>query len=258
VTAMRAIWTALLAAALLGQGAAQAAEAPTAIQRSWPHQGIFGTFDRPALQRGLQVYEQVCAGCHGLRFIAFRNLLQLGFSEDEVRAIAANHFVTDGPDDQGEMFERPAVLSDRYPDPYPNDQAARLANNGALPPDLSLMTKARADGVNYVYSLLVGYEDPPPGFEVPDGMHYNAYFAGHLIAMPEILFEGSVDYADGTPATLSQMAQDLAQFLNWAAEPTLEQRKQTGLKVILFLLVFTGLFYALKRKVWARLHQRPT
>ena len=233
---------------------AQIAEAPEPIALSWPHDGIFGAFDRAAAQRGFQVYREVCSACHGLTYVAFRNLADLGFGEEEVRALAAEYTVTDGPDDTGEIFERPAVPADPIPPPYPNPQAARAANGGALPPELSLITKARADGTDYVYSLLVGYEEPPADIEAPAGMYYNAYFPGHWIAMPPPLQEGIVSYADGTEATVPQMAADVTTFLTWAGEPTLEQRKQSGLKVMLFLIVFTGLCYATMRKVWADAH----
>jgi ubiquinol-cytochrome c reductase cytochrome c1 subunit len=233
---------------------AQIAEAPAPIEVDWQHEGLFGTFDRAAAQRGFQVYREVCSGCHGLTFVNFRNLADLGFSEDQVRALAAEYTVTDGPDENGEMFERPAVPADPIPPPYPNDNAARVANGGALPPELSLITKARADGSNYVYSLLVGYEEPPADVEPREGLYYNAFFPGHWIAMPPPLFEDQVAYADGTQATIPQMAADVTTFLTWAGEPTLEQRKQTGLKAMLFLLVFTGLCYATMRKVWADAH----
>jgi ubiquinol-cytochrome c reductase cytochrome c1 subunit len=225
------------------------------IGRSWPHAGLFGTFDRPAAQRGLQVYREVCSGCHSLDFIAFHNLAALGFSEDEVRALASEYTIIDGPDDEGEMFERPGQMTDRFPPPYPNEPAARAANGGALPPDLSLITKARADGTNYLYSVLLGYAEAPADEEGPEGMYYNLYFPGHWIAMPPPVTEGQVEYADGTEATLEQMSSDVATFLTWAAEPTLEARKQTGLKVMLFLIVLTGLLYATKRKVWAQLYR---
>jgi ubiquinol-cytochrome c reductase cytochrome c1 subunit len=246
------------AALVLAAGAldasAQIAEAPEPIEVDWAHNGILGTFDRAAAQRGFQVYREVCAACHSLDFIAFRNLAGLGFSEEEVRALAAEYSVEDGPDDSGEMFERPAVPADPLPPPYPNPEAARAANGGALPPDLSLITKARAGGADYLYSLLVGYEDPPADAEGPPGTYYNAYFPGHWLAMPPPLSEGLVSYADGTEATLPQMAADVATFLTWAGEPTLEQRKQSGLKVMLFLIVLTGLCYATMRKVWADAH----
>lgn len=257
---MSRLWTAGAAALIVATGAfgdpARAQEEQVEpIAMDWQHDGLFGTFDRAAAQRGFQVYREVCSACHGLTYIAFRNLEALGFSEDQVRALAAEYNVTDGPDDTGEMFERPAVPADRIPPPYPNDQAARAANGGALPPELSLITKARAGGSDYVYSILVGYQDAPADAEPPrPGLNYNAFFPGHWIAMPPPLSEGQVQYADGTEATVPQMAADVTTFLAWAAEPTLEQRKQTGLKAMLFLIVFTGLCYATMRKVWADAH----
>jgi ubiquinol-cytochrome c reductase cytochrome c1 subunit len=246
---------ALLGVSLTFAGSLRAAEeAPALLSRDWSHDGLFGTFDRSAAQRGFQVYREVCAACHGLSYIAFRNLREIGFDEEQVRAIAEQYQVTDGPNDQGEMFERPGRTSDYVPSPFPNEQAARAANGGALPPDLSLITKARTGDSDYLYSLLVGYEDAPPDAEGPEGMYYNAYFPGHWIAMPPPLNEGVIEYADGTEATIPQMSNDVTVFLSWAAEPTLEQRKGTGLKVLLFLIVLTALFYATKRKVWADAH----
>jgi ubiquinol-cytochrome c reductase cytochrome c1 subunit len=239
-------------AALTGllAGPASAVEAPEPISRDWPHQGVFGSFDQAALQRGLQVYKGVCAGCHGLKYLAFRNLEALGYSEEEVRAIAADFFVEDGPDEFGDMFEREAIPSDRWPSPFANEQAARAANGGALPPDLSVITKARAGGEDYIYSLLVGYVEPPADFELMAGMNYNEYFPGHQIAMAQPLWPDMVDYQDGTEPTISQMAADVTQFLHWAAEPKLETRKETGVKVILFLIVMSIVFYAYKRRIW--------
>ena len=245
---------ALVLAATSLDASAQIAEAPEPIDVRWQHEGLFGTYDRAAAQRGFQVFREVCSSCHALDYIAFRNLADLGFSEDQVRALAAEYTVEDGPDDSGEMFERPAVPADPIPPPFANPQAARAANGGALPPDLSLITKARAGGSDYVYSLLVGYEDPPADATGPEGTTYNAYFPGHWIAMPPPLSEGQVQYADGTEASVDQMARDVTTFLSWAAEPTMEQRKQTGLKAMLFLIVFTGLSYATMRKVWADAH----
>jgi ubiquinol-cytochrome c reductase cytochrome c1 subunit len=233
---------------------AAAQEEAVPIQRSWSFEGFFGTYDRSAAQRGLQVYREVCQTCHGLKYVAFRNLEALGFSEDEVSAIAAEYQITDGPNDEGEMFERAGRPADHFPAPFPNDAAARLANGGALPPDLSLITKARADGTNYVYSLLQGYEEPPAGEEGLEGLYYNAYFPNHWTAMPPPLFEDQVSYADGSSTSIEQMASDVAVFLTWTAEPTLEERKQTGLKVLLFLIILTGLLYATKRKIWAHAH----
>ncbi len=224
------------------------------LQKEWPHDGVFGKYDKAAAQRGFQVYREVCAGCHSLEFIAFRNLAELGFTEDEIKAVAAEYDVTDGPDEDGEMFDRPGKASDSFPSPFANDNAARASNNGALPPDLSLMTKARGDGVNYLYSLLVGYEEPPAGVELGDGMNYNAYYPGHQIAMAQPLYEESVEYSDGTEASVEQLAADVTTFLAWTAEPKLEERKATGLKALIFLVVMTGLFYAVKRKIWSDIH----
>jgi ubiquinol-cytochrome c reductase cytochrome c1 subunit len=252
--------TIVVRALLLG-GLSLAFAAPVAgqeeavpIQRDWSFEGFFGTYDRSAAQRGLQVYREVCQTCHGLKYVAFRNLAALGFTEDEVSAIAAEYQITDGPNDEGEMFERPGRASDYFPPPFPNEPAARLANGGALPPDLSLITKARADGTNYLYSLLQGYEEPPAGEEGLEGLYYNAYFPNHWIAMPPPLSDDQVSYADGSSTSIEQMSADVAVFLTWAAEPMLEQRKQTGLKVLLFLIIVTGLFYATKRKIWADAH----
>lgn len=217
-------------------------------------QGPFGTFDRGELQRGFQVYQEVCSGCHAVKYLAFRNLPQIGFSEDQAKAIAAEYEVTDGPDDEGEMFQRPGRLADHIPSPFANDNAARAANNGALPPDLSLIVKARTGGENYLYSLLTGYEDPPSEVELPEGMSYNPYFAGHQIAMPSPLVEDGVEYADGKAASADQMARDVTTFLTWAAEPDLEARKGMGIKVMIFLILLTALLYMVKRKVWRDIH----
>ena len=217
-------------------------------------QGPFGTFDRGELQRGFQVHQEVCSACHAVKYLAFRNLPRIGFSEEQAKAIAAEYEVTDGPDAEGEMFERPARLSDHMPSPFANDNAARFANNGALPPDLSLIVKARAGGENYLYSLLTGYEDPPADVELPDGMSYNAYFAGHQIAMPPPLVEDGVEYDDGKVASIDQMARDVTTFLTWLAEPDLEARKGMGIKVMIFLILLTALLYMVKRKVWRDVH----
>jgi cytochrome c1 len=257
---MRKMKTLLAASALASLGlsglpASAAEEGVELLHKNWPHEGIFGTFDRASAQRGFQIYREVCSSCHGLRFVAFRNLEDLGFSEEEVKALAEEYEITDGPNDEGDMFERPGKPSDMLPSPYPNDAAARVANGGALPPDLSLITKSRADGSDYLYSLMLGYhEEPPEGVEVGEGMYYNEYFPGHQIAMPQPLYDGQVVYADETPATLEQLATDVTTFLTWAAEPKLEERKQAGLKVMLFLIILTALLYATKRKVWSDLH----
>ncbi|WP_340151810.1 cytochrome c1 [uncultured Sneathiella sp.] len=255
---MRKLLTSLGIAALVSLasfGSANAAgEAVELKSMNWKHGGLFGTYDRASAQRGLQVYREVCAGCHGLGLVAFRTLQDLGFSEDEVKALAAEYEFVDGPDDAGDMFDRPGKPSDKFPAPFPNEQAARASNGGAYPPDLSLMSKARPDGDNYLYSLLTGYEEAPSDVTLPAGMNYNAYFPGHKIAMPPPLTEDGIEYSDGTPATVDQMAKDVTVFLTWAAEPKMEQRKSIGLKVILFLLILAAVFYAVKRKVWSDLH----
>jgi ubiquinol-cytochrome c reductase cytochrome c1 subunit len=213
-------------------------------------EGPFGTYDKAALQRGFAVYRQVCAACHGLKRVAYRNLEALGYSEDQIKAIAAEYTVMDGPNDDGEMFERPARPSDKYKSPYANDKAAMAANGGALPPDLSLITKARHHGADYIYSLLTGYADPPEGIEVPDGKHYNKAMDGNVIAMAAPLNDGAVTYEDGTPQTAAQYAKDVSEFLTWAAEPEMEQRKRMGVKVLLFLAAFAVIMYAVKRQIW--------
>ena len=198
------------------------------------------------------MYKEVCAACHGLSRVAIRNLQELGFSESEVKALAAGYTVKDGPGDDGEMFERPGKPSDRFPSPYANEQAARAAQNGAYPPDLSLIIKARQGGADYVYSLLTGYEAAPAGVTLPEGMHYNAAFPGHQIAMAPPLSDGRVEFDDGTASTLDQQARDVVNFLQWAAEPEMEHRKQMGVKVLMFLAVFTAVAYCAMKRVWAK------
>lgn len=220
----------------------------------WSFNGPAGTFDRMALQRGFQVYKQVCAACHGLNRVAYRNLAALGYSEGEIKAFAAEATVMDGPNDEGEMFERPGRPADHFKAPFANENAARYANNGALPPDLSLIVRARSDGANYVHALLTGFTEAPAGFTVNPGMHYNKYFTGHQIAMAAPLVEGVVTYDDGTTASIDQMAKDVSTFLAWASDPTMEIRKQTGLKVLIFLSVFSVLMYLTKRKIWKDMH----
>jgi ubiquinol-cytochrome c reductase cytochrome c1 subunit len=222
--------------------------------QDWSFAGVFGTFDRGELQRGFQVYKEVCSGCHSLNYIAFRNLADLGFNELEVKAIAAGYEVQDGPNKEGEMFNRPGLPADRIPAPFPNDNAARASNGGALPPDLSLMVDARPDGANYLYALLTGYDDAPSGMTVAEGMNYNTYFPGHQVAMPPPLFDDGVEYADGTKATAAQQARDITAFLAWTTEPNMEARKEMGVMAILFLLIMTGLLYLSKRKIWADVH----
>ena len=217
-------------------------------------EGPFGTYDKAALQRGLMVYRNVCAGCHSLKRVAYRNLEALGYSEAQIKAIAAEYTVMDGPNDEGEMFERPARPSDKFKSPFANDKAAAANNGGALPPDLSLITKARHGGADYIYSLLTGYAEAPQGVEVAEGKYYNKAMDGNIIAMAPPLSDGVVTYEDGTPQTVSQYSKDLATFLTWAAEPEMEHRKQMGVKVILFLAAFAALMYAVKRQIWKKVH----
>ena len=221
----------------------------------WSFNGLNGTFDRAQLQRGFQVYKEVCSTCHSMHLLSYRNLSALGFTEDEIKAIAASHEVTDGPNDEGEMFKRRALPSDRFASPFANDKAARAANNGALPPDLSLITKARMFGPDYVHALLNGFTEAPKGFKVGENLHYNEYFPGNQIAMAPPLSEGLVKYSDGTPSTVEQMSKDVTAFLAWAAEPELEVRKQTGITVIIYLSIFTALMWFVMRKIWASAHK---
>ena len=247
------------------------AEAAPPKQR-WSFSGSFGKFDRAQLQRGFKVYREVCQVCHGLSLVAFRNLAEPGgpeFTRPQAAAVAAEYKIKDGPNDQGEMFERPGRPADRFPAPFANDQAARVVHNGAVPPDLSVMAKARTyergfpwfvfdlftqyqeQGVDYAVALLKGYEEPPQGVTLPAGASYNKYFPGHAIAMPKPMEDGRVEYTDGAPATLDQYAKDVTAFLMWTAEPHMEARKRIGFQVMIFLLVFAGLLYFAKKKVWS-------
>lgn len=248
------IFKALLLSFSLICSATVAAENQVPLKENhWPFEGVFGKVDRQAAQRGFQVYKEVCAVCHSMNQLSYRNLKNLGFSEEEIKELAKSVTIKDGPNEQGDMFERPGLPSDRFVSPFTNDQAARAANNGALPVDLSLIIKARADGANYVYSLLTGYQEAPATFQMMPGLSYNEYFPGHQIAMPEPLSDGLVSYSDGTNATVEQMARDLVIFLQWASEPEMEQRKAMGLKTMLFLIAFTIIFYIAKKRIWSRL-----
>jgi ubiquinol-cytochrome c reductase cytochrome c1 subunit len=253
---MRKLALAVIGAALLAAPAVRAQDegTPSLPRQSWSFDGPFGTFDRAALQRGLQVYSEVCSNCHSMNLLAYHDLSGIGYSENEIKAIAAQKQVTDGPNDQGDMFQRPGRPSDHFVPPFPNDQANRAAHNGALPPDLSVITYAREGGPDYVYDLLTGFTNPPPGVTLRDNMNYDPYFPGHQIAMPPPLSGDDVTYADGTKATAQQEAHDVVTFLAWAADPHTEDRKRTGAKVVIFLLGMTGILYAAKRKIWADLH----
>ncbi len=253
-TATAVLVLALAAGAGVSASLGAATEAAPKAQ-SWSFQGLFGTFDRAALQRGFQVYKEVCSGCHSMKQLSYRHLADLGYTEDQVKAIAATVEVQDGPNDNGEMFTRNGKPSDRFKSPFPNEEAARAANNGAFPPDLSVITKARPHGADYLYALLTGYkEEPPKGVTMPEGMFYNTAFGGNQIAMVPPLAADAVQYQDGTKATVPQMAKDVTTFLAWASEPEMEDRKALGRSVIIFLIALTALLYALKRKIWSDLH----
>ncbi len=230
-------------------------ETPTLPRENWSFQGPLGTFDRTELQHGFQIYKEVCSTCHGLKQIRFRDLAALGYNHEEIKAIAAECKV-EVIDDEGNVIEKPALPTDTFPNPYKNEQAARAANNSALPPDLSLITKARAGGPDYIYALLTGYEaTPPKDVHLAEGLHYNPYFPGGQIAMIPPLSEGLVTYNDGSQPTINQMAKDVVTFLSWAAEPELEDRKQTGYKVLIYFIVFTILMYFVMKQVWARVKE---
>lgn len=220
----------------------------------WTFEGLLGYYDRASIKRGFQVYNEVCSSCHSMNLLTYRKLLDIGFSQREVKTIIASKTVHDGPNDQGEMFDRPARLSDPFISPYPNIKAARAANNGAYPPDFSTATKkyAHEGGANYIYSIMQGYENPPQDFIIPEGKYYNKYFAGHVISMPPPLSDGLVIFEDGTKSTIEQMAKDVADFYQWASEPELEDRKKLGLKFMVFLAFATIICYIIKRKVWSK------
>lgn len=234
---------------------ASAGNSVTPPKQKWSFEGMNGSFDRAAAQRGFLVYSKVCAACHSLDLLRFDKLKGLGLTPAEVSALAATFEVKNKtPNEAGEMFTRKGEGKDHFPNPYPNEQAARAANNGAFPPNLSIITKARFGGANYVYALLTGYNHSvPEGITIPDGLYYNPYMDGGKIAMPPPLSEGLVTYEDGTEATVEQMAKDVTTFLAWASEPTMEHRKSLGINVLLYLIFVTGLFYAAMRKIWANL-----
>ncbi|MFG1180130.1 cytochrome c1 [Xanthobacter versatilis] len=238
---------------------------------SWSFAGPFGTYDRGQLQRGFKVFKEVCSACHSANYLYFRNLAQPGgpgFTEAQAKQVAGEYQITDGPNDAGDMFQRPGRLSDHWPAPFPNDNAARAANGGALPPDFSVLAKARSyhvgfpgfitdafiqyqeHGVDYIHALLTGYEDAPAGVHLQPGLNYNKYFPGNQIAMPKPISDGQVEYPDGAPQTVDQYASDVAAFMMWVAEPKLEERKRIGFQAMIFLIVLSGLLYFTKKKVW--------
>ena len=229
------------------------------IEINWSFDGIFGTFDRASLQRGYQVYQEVCAGCHSVQHLSYRNLSEKGgpeFSIEEAKAIASQFEIEDGPNSEGEMFMRPARLSDKFVKPYPNIEASTAANGGAYPPDMSVLAKARAGGANYIYSLLMGYEETPAGVELDDGVYYNKYMSGNKIKMSEPISDGIVEYLDGTQSTKDQIAKDVTAFLVWASEPHLESQHKMGFKTIIYLIILITLVYMSKQKVWSRFNSQ--
>jgi cytochrome c1 len=275
---MNLLKTLAIAAAglVLSLGVAHAEGQQTAKDISYSFEWPFGHFDREQLQRGYKVYKEVCSNCHSMQYMSFRNLSQKGgpeFTDEQVKALAASFTVKDGPNDQGDMFDRPGLPSDHFPSPFANEQASRAANNGAYPPDLSLITKFRPGwygtinqlingigGPQYVYSVLTGFVPDEQltdemKKEQPEGKYYNPYFAnGHWIGMPPPLSDNAVTFDDGTPATVDQMARDVSAFLAWTAEPKMEERKRTGFMVMIFLGILALLLYLVKKKVWADVH----
>jgi len=225
-------------------------------KQNWTFEGIFGRYDNSTLQRGLQIYQEVCSACHGMKRLRFRELRDLGFTNDQIKQYAKTFEILDGPNELGEMFLRLGEPSDTFVSPYKNKEEAKAVFGGVYPPDLSLLTKAIKNGPNYIYSLLTGYEESPPkGFELTDGLYYNPYYDGKVIAMPPPLYDNAIEYIDGTNASLDQLSYDIVHFLNWAAEPKLQQRKSLGLKVLLFLIVLTLLLYVTMKEIWSRIEK---
>ncbi|MFG1300639.1 cytochrome c1 [Xanthobacter sp. V3C-3] len=277
MTIRSSLFGAVAAALLLASGATGVAAAEGGghdnrpARLSWSFAGPFGMYDQAQLQRGFKVFKEVCSACHSANFFSFRNLAQPGgpgFTEAQAKQVASEYQITDGPNDSGDMFQRPGRLSDHWPAPFPNDNAARAANGGALPPDFSVLAKARSyhvgfpgfitdafiqyqeHGVDYIHALLMGYVDPPADAHVQPGLHYNKYFPGNQIAMPKPISDGQVEYSDGAPQTVDQYASDVSAFMMWMAEPHLDQRKRIGFQVMIFLIVLSGLLYFTKKKIW--------
>ena len=254
---MKKIITIIYLIFLLSIGSYQvnAAEKTNLLKVDWSFNGLFGKFDRGSLQRGYQVYSEVCAACHSMKYLSYRNLSEKGgpeFSIEQAKAIAASFEITDGPNADGEMFTRPGKLSDKFLMPYENDKAAQAANGGAYPPDMSVLAKARSGGADYIYSLLLGYEEAPSGMSLDDGVYYNKYMYGNQIKMSAPLTEDLIEYGDGTEASIEQMSKDVTTFLMWAAEPHLETRHQMGFKAIVYLIILTVLVYFSMKKIWSR------
>ncbi|ELT89255.1 hypothetical protein CAPTEDRAFT_177920 [Capitella teleta] len=222
----------------------------------WSHSGVLDSLDHASIRRGYYVYKQVCAACHSMDFIAYRELVGVIFDEDEAKAEAAEVMVKDGPDEEGKMFERPGKLSDRFPNPYENEEAAKAANNGALPPDLTYIVKARHGGEDYIFSLLTGYCDPPAGVDIKEGTYFNPYFLGGAISMAQALYNEIIEYEDGTPATQSQLAKDVCTFLKWTSEPEHDIRKRYAIKFFALMALITPLAFWYKRFKWSVVKSR--
>jgi len=227
-------------------------------QLPWPHMSMFGTFDHASIRRGYEVYKNVCANCHSLNAIAFRHMINVCFSDEDIANLALTTDIEDGPNDEGEMYKRPGKITDFFPAPYANDEMARYINNGALPPDLSLIVKARMNGPDYVYSLLTGFKEPPAGISLREGTHYNPYFIGGILGMAPPLQNDLIEYSDGTKATISQMAKDVSCFLSWTSEPELDERKKTGFKAMAVLFAGIPFMIYYKRIGWAHLKTKIT
>ncbi|XP_071816420.1 cytochrome c1, heme protein, mitochondrial-like [Apostichopus japonicus] len=222
----------------------------------WSHNGVFNALDHKSIRRGYQVYRQVCATCHSMKYLAFRNLIGVTHTEEEAKIIAEEYLFKDGPDEEGNLFDRPGKLSDYFPRPYENDEQARAANAGALPPDLSYIALARHGGEDYIFALLTGYCDPPAGVDIRDELYYNPYFPGQAIGMAPPLYNEILEYEDGTPATLGQLTKDVCTFLRWAAEPEHDQRKRMGLKMLMIFSLLISAAYYLKRHKWTVMKSR--
>jgi len=249
----------LILSILFFQNYSISAETQKLLKTDWTFKGLFGKYDRASLQRGYQVYTEVCAACHSMQYLSYRNLAEPGgpeFTEEEAKFIASSFEVLDGPNSEGEMFTRPAKLSDKFVMPYENVEAAKVANGGAYPPDMSVLAKARKGGADYIYSLLLGYDDPPADIKLDDGVYYNKFMYGNKIKMPIPLSDGLIEYSDGTEATEEQMAKDVTTFLMWSAEPHLETRHKTGFRVIVYLIILSILVYLTMKKIWSRVETK--
>ena len=256
---LKSIFVIFVLSSLCAFNVSSSEETNKLLSNDWSFKGFTGKFDRASLQRGYQVYTEVCASCHSMKLLSYRNLAEEGgpeFSEDQVKAIASNFEVTDGPNNDGEMFTRPAKLSDKFVKPYQNIEEAKASNGGSYPPDMSVLVKARSGGPNYIYSLLLGYDEAPSDMTLDDGVYYNSYMSGHTIQMPKPLSDGLIEYNDGTEASEEQMAKDITTFLAWAAEPHLEARHKIGFKAIIYLIILSILAYFSMKRLWSRIESK--